>query len=487
MTLIRRYILWLILATLAGIAGAWLVYASLPVRYVSTAQVEVEPLFSVLTITWTPNMGTEQQVATSGFVLTSAAQALHTTPAALKKDVAATVSGTAATGGAANVLAISCTMPTAVQAQSCATATTTAYMNFRNNISQEPLQVTLVSPATLPTAPAGPGKLILLPIGALLGLMLGIGAIFVRDHFDHRVRDRADLERLLDAPVLAAIPAVQHPQDIFRRKPLSQAAEAYRYLREHLNPLITSAPDGGAVVLVAGPQARERRTCVAANLAAALVEQGTSVILIDADLRHPSLSKVFHVGQRPGWYDLIAGKASLDEVAVPVPDAPGLRLVTAGTVLGPAGGIFADARLTQAFRDMREQAEVVVVDSSPVLEVSHAITLARASDIVAVVADTRHTAREAVSAAIRQIRVSGPRIIIGVLTGVSSHAYGQPPPGPAREPGSPVPASSVPEVLAGIVPPRGHNGHQRAQIGAGPTSPDAETDAGGPGSGDVPR
>jgi polysaccharide biosynthesis transport protein len=499
MTLLRRYVLWLILATIAGIVGALLVHHSLPVRYVSTAKVDVEPNVANLTIEFVPNIVTEQQVATSGIVLGNAAHTLGATPVALAKDLSATVAGTAATGGTANVLSISCTMPTAVGAQRCANAVAGAYVAYRNDVKQpiavqkhDPLQVTLVTAATLPTAPTGPGKRILLPIGALLGLLLGIGAILVRDHLDHRVRGRADLERCLDAPVLAAIPVTRHARNVFLRRPLSRAAEAYRYLREHLNPPISMVPDGGALVLVTSPQARDGRTSVAANLAAALAEAGDGVILVDADLWHPSLSEVFDVSRRPGWSDLLAGRASLDEVAVPVADVPGLRLVTAGAAAPRRTEVFQEARLIRAFQDMRAQADVIVVDSAPVLVVSQAIALARVSDIVAVVADARRITREAVSAAVDQLRASGPKIMVGVLNGVRSRAKGQARSAPAHEPESLAPASGVPAILAGVVPPRGRNGQQQARSGAGHVYPGRSRDTeangdDGPGSTEEPR
>ena len=495
MTLLRRYAWWLILATAAGVAGAFLIHASLPARYISTAKVDVEPNFAALTINYVPNMVTEQQVATSGVVLANAAKALGTTPADLAEDLSATVSGTAATGGTANVLAINCAMPAAIEAQRCAAAATTAYMAFRNDAQQpkatqahDPTQVTLVTAATLPTKRAGVGLKILLPIGAVLGLLLGIGAIFVRDHFDHRVRDVADLERYLDAPVLAAVPLGRHSNDVFLRRPLSRAAESYRYLREHLNPLIASAPDGGAVLLVTCARADDERTSVAANLAAALAEPNGKVLLVDADLWHPSLGKVFDVDRRPGWSDLLVGRASLDEVAVPVPRLPGLRLVTAGLVTARSAEIFRDERLGRAFQDMRAQADVVVVVGAPVLEISHTIALARASGIVAMVADVRRTTREAVSAAVQEIRVTGPRIIIGVLTGVAAPANGQAWPGPAPAE-SVASASEVPAILAGVVPPRGPNGQQPGGAHAYPARPrDPGTDSGdGPGPGEARR
>jgi polysaccharide biosynthesis transport protein len=496
MKLLRKYVLWLIVATMAGIVGAVLIHLSLPVHYISAAEVDVEPNTAALTINYAPNMVTEQQVATSGVVLANAASALGTTSAALEKNLSASVSGTDATGGTANVLSINCAMSTAISAQRCAAAATDAYMAFRNDANQpkntrahDPMFVTLVTPATLPTAPTGVGLRILLPIGALLGLLLGIATVFVRDHFDRRVRDRADLERLLDAPVLASIPLGRHSDDVFIRRPLSAAAESYRFLREHLNSLATM-PEGGAVLLVAGAQTGDGGTSVAANLAVALAEPGARVLLVDADLWHPSLSAVFDASRRPGWSDLLAGRASLDEVAVPVPRVPRLRLVTAGyTTVRPAD-IFRDTSLAQAFRDMRSQADVVVVDSAPLLEVSHAIALARACDIVALVADVRRTTKEDVREAAQQIRATGQQVIVGVLNGVPSPVNGrQARPAPVDE-GALTPVAEVPAILAGSVPPRGPNGRHREPFGAGHVYPrdrgDKGTDADdGPGPGEV--
>ncbi|MBO0823183.1 MAG: P-loop NTPase [Actinobacteria bacterium] len=496
MTLLRKHIWWLALATMAGIAGALLIHVSLPARYVSTAEVDVEPNTAALTITYTPNMVTEQQVATSGVVLDNAASALGTTPTALEKNLSATVSGTDATGGTANVLSINCAMPTAISAQRCAAAAADAYMAFRNDANQpkntrahDPMLVTLVTPATLPTASSGVGLRILLPVGALLGLLLGTGAVFVRDHMDHRVRDRADLERLLDAPVLAEIPVVRHSHDVFIRRPLSAAAESYRFIREHLNPLITSVPDGGAVLLVAEAQSRDGCTSVAANLAIALAETGANVLLVDADLWHPSLGAVFDAGRRPGWSDLLAGRASLDEVAVPVPRVPGLRLVSAGYVTARPADIFRETRLDQAFGAMRAQADVIVVDSAPVLEVSHTIALARSSDLVAVVADARRTTREDVSAVAQQIRAAGPRVIFGIVNGVASPVNGRARPAPAHG-GALTPVAEVPAILASAVPPRGPNGKHGELFGAPHVYPRKQGDTGtdtddGPGQGEV--
>ena len=163
----------------------------------------------------------------------------------------------------------------------------------------------------------------------------------------------------------------------------------------------------GAVLLVASARGLEGRTSVAANLATALAYAGDKVILVDADLQRPSLSRVFGTGHRPGLGDLLAGRASLEEAAVPT-DVPGLRLVTAGR--GGRPGRRTCWRLpacSRSFARMKAVADVIVVDSAPVLEVSDALTLARVSELVVVVADLRRTRRGDASSAAQQIRAVG--------------------------------------------------------------------------------
>jgi capsular exopolysaccharide synthesis family protein len=272
-----------------------------------------------------------------------------------------------------------------------------------------------------------------------------------------------------------------NPAFAFRDAPVSPAAEAYRYLRARLRPLLGSdSHDGGAVLLVAGARAQEGRTSVAINLATAIANAGKAVILVDADLRHPSLSERFQVDGRPGMAELLAGRASPEEVAVPT-DVPGLRLVSAGRVR-PSADTFGVTRLRRALAGMRATADVVIVDSPPVLTVSDAITLASVSDLVAVVADLRRTCRGDVRAAGQQIRAAGPQtIVVGVLNRVPRSLMNGSRRGITQEPGSLARQPSVPALLASSVPPRGPNGQGEvplsgAAVGGDHGQPDAATD-----------
>jgi tyrosine-protein kinase len=420
MKLLRKRAVWVVLATMACLAGAWLVGAHGKTQYMSTAMVDVEARVFTNTVPVTPNLANEKAIATSGSVLDSAAQSLGITPDTLTADLA--VSSPAST----NLLAIACTMPQPAAAQQCAQAVADAYANYRNETASsklvqahDPFSVTVVTPALLPSNPSGTSKLVILSLGAVLGLALGAGTAFVRDRFDDRVRDRDDLERCLDAPVLAAIPRVRRsagPASVFRNCPLSRAAEAYRHLRVRLDSLIAATNSRGKVVLVTGARAGEGRTCVASNLAAAAAHAGANVLLVDADLRHPSLSGIFHTSERRGLIDLLAGDASLGEVIVPS-DLPGLGLITVGTATDRSAEMFEVGRLTRAFADMTAMADVVIVDSGPALTVSDPIALTRVSNVVVVVANVRRTRRAAVKAAVSEIRGAGPETVVGVITG----------------------------------------------------------------------
>jgi succinoglycan biosynthesis transport protein ExoP len=422
MRLLRRHAIWLLLATIAGLAGAWLISARLPVRYDSTAQVDIESHAGTDAPVVVPNLATEKLIATSGVVLRTAAGALGTTPALLSKNLSAAESGTS------NILLVTCSAATPGFAQRCANADASAYVAFRNLSTSfkpvrisDPLHATLVTPALLPLTPANTSKLILLPIGALLGLALGFGGVFLRDAADDRVRDRDDLEQNLGAPVIAVVPRVRgfrtDPMLVFEKAPRARAAEAYRYLRTRLDAMTSANGRSSQVFLVASPQPGDGRTSVAANLAFALARAGSDVILIDADSRRPSLSRALCDFPRPGLTDLLAGRAHADEVATPT-DVAGLRLITIGHLDEHPAELFSDARLGRAFGDLRALAGVIIVDSAPLLAVSDAIAVSRVSDVVLIVANVRRTRRTAISASVRELGQTESGAVAGILVAV---------------------------------------------------------------------
>ena len=461
MRVLRRHGLWVVLTMLAGVVAAWVFARSLPVHYTSTAQVDVESHVVPGATLVVPNQATEKIVATSGVVVVDAARALGVDAGLLAPHLSAGVSSTS------NILSISCSMPTARAAQRCAGATAAAYLAFRNMASSpkavrtaDPLQVTLVTPADRPLAPAGTSKKILYSLGAVLGLLLGVGEIFIRDAIDGRVRDRADLEECLAAPAVAAIPRMwryrTNPAFVFRNAPSSRPAEAYRYLRARLGPLLTPAGHPGTVLLVASARPREGRTSVAVNLATALTQAGATVLLVDADLRHPSLSAIFGTGPAPGLTDLLTEQSTLDEVAIPT-SVPGLSLVTIGRAADQPAELFEVTQLARVFAEMRVDADAIVVDSAPLLAISDAMTVARVSDVIVMVADLRRTRRTSARTAAQEIKTTSHAAIVGIANAAPRSLSISPARPPATAEPRPRTPTAPPPALHTTRPQR-HNG-----------------------------
>lgn len=420
--MIRKHAVWVVLATLVGLVGAWLAVSGRSVSYTAATAVDVEPRIISGSVPVTPNLATEEKVVTSGVVLDAAASRLGLSPGHLSARVSVSVSGTS------NILSIGCTMSKPDQAQYCASVVTAAYTSFRNETgasksaqARDPLVVTLVSPAILPVSPSGTKKSVILSIGALLGLLLGLGAAYVRDRADDRVRDRADLGRNLGAPALADIARVRGrgvpAPFVFLRDPASAAAESYRYLRVRVDALSAAAPSAGRVIQVTGPRGGEGSTSVSSNLATALAHVGHRVILVDGDVRRVTLSALYGVADQRGFTDLLAGAASLSEV-IEITELPRLLLIPAGSPREDPADLFEPAALAGVFASLTAAADVVIVDSGPLLEVSDPIALTSVSTVVVVVADVRTTTRTAIRAAAHEISSTDGRHVVGVLNHV---------------------------------------------------------------------
>ena len=437
MILIRKHAIWLVLATLLGLVGAWIVISFKPVAYTSTASVDVEPRVITGSTPVIPNLVTEERVATSGTVLDKIAPTLGLTPVALATHLAATVPGTS------TILQIGCSMPTPAQAQNCASVVTQAYIDFRNQTNatasvqaRDPMDVTLVSAANLPNSPASGKKVELGAIGAVLGLLIGVGAIYARDRADDRVRDRTDLSLNLGAPALVQVPPAERKAGTaafaFANTPASQAAEAYRYLRIRIDALSPARDSGGYVVMVTGPRGAEGSTTVASNLATALAQGGANVLLVDGDMRSASLSALYGKAGQPGLADLLAGMSYRAEIAQ-FTAVPRLALLPAGQPghRGNPAELVEREKLTRVFGLLSATADVVVVDSGPVLAVADPIALASVSDVVVVVADIRRTTRADLRAVAREISSSGKHHLVGVLNSAQGTRASTPAPAAA--------------------------------------------------------
>jgi capsular exopolysaccharide synthesis family protein len=245
-------------------------------------------------------------------------------------------------------------------------------------------------------------------IAMILGALLGLVAVLIAERLDPRIHTRAGAMEAFGLPVVAEVPRGDRvrgkgPRPIaFVTNPLSAAAEAYRSLRaavlltpvSHLGSRRGSnvAEDEPQVILVTSPTPGEGKTTTVANLAAAFAETGRSVLVLSCDFRRPEIHRHFDRPDRPGLRDVLTGERALGDVAVSTP-VPRVHIAPDGGGLRHLGDLAAEGpALIELARD---QADVVLIDTAPVLATNDASELISSVDAVVLVCRSGGTTTEA--------------------------------------------------------------------------------------------
>ncbi len=262
--------------------------------------------------------------------------------------------------------------------------------------------LSIVDPAVVPGAPFTPNVRYNVMLAALVGCLLAAGAAVLLEYIDDTVKTSEDVERLVKTPTLGVIARMQkitEPTDQLEvlHHPRSSITEAYRGLRTNVQ--FASIEDTAPCLLVTSATPGEGKSTTAANLAITLVQAGQRVILMDTDLRRPALHRLFGVSNSLGLTNLLLNRELTLEQALTETEIEGLWLLTSGPIPpNPAellGSKTMQARLAQA----HALADVIILDSPPVLAVADASILGRLSSGIIVVIDARRTRGKAVKQA----------------------------------------------------------------------------------------
>jgi capsular exopolysaccharide synthesis family protein len=258
-------------------------------------------------------------------------------------------------------------------------------------------------------------------LGGLVGLFLGCALALLVDFLDKRLKTLEDVERAYGGyPVIASIPQtrLQHGTVV---APLDgPAGEAYRMLRESLRFL---DPTGRArCFLITSAEESEGKSTVAVNLASALAAVGRRVILIEADMRRPAAASQLGVSaDAPGLSDLLVSDDELDSYLITSPGDPNLSIVPSGMNPPNSADLLSAGRMPGVIASAREAAEVVIIDSPPLLPVADTRVLMGLSEIdgAIIVARAGTSRRDRVRATRRILEQSGRRVFGLVITGVA--------------------------------------------------------------------
>lgn len=267
--------------------------------------------------------------------------------------------------------------------------------------SVSPVKLALVKPAAIPAGAVTPRVTLNIAVGLLLGLVIGLGVAVLRRLLDTRVRTERDVAQLTDVPVISAVAfdakAAERPL-IVHEDPRSPRAEAFRTLRTNLQFLdIDAAPS----FLVTSSIPGEGKSTTAINLAIALADAGSRVVLLDADLRRSKVSRYMGIEGGVGLTDVLIGRVGLDD-AIQQWGSEDLFVLAAGKTPPNPSELLGSRAMAELIDRLEKDYDVVIFDAPPLLPVTDAAILAkRAGGVILVTASgrvTRHQLSGALSA-----------------------------------------------------------------------------------------
>lgn len=281
--------------------------------------------------------------------------------------------------------------------------------------------ISVVDRAKVPTAPSKPNLMVNLVLGAMLGLGLGALAAFILEALDETLATPDDAESKLSLPILGVIPLLA--RDATPRESLedirSPFSEAYYSLRTALQ---FSTPDGvPASILVTSSRPAEGKSTTAYATALNLARIGRRVVLIDGDLRNPSMHRIVGVENTVGMSNLLSGSATLAQVAQATSE-PNLGIVPSGPLPPNPAELWGSDRLRAILADMAGEVDHVVIDGPPVLGFADAPLLASAVGGTVFVLESRGTRRAQARGALRRLTMGRGRLLGGVLTKFNTKA-----------------------------------------------------------------
>ncbi|WP_170037210.1 polysaccharide biosynthesis tyrosine autokinase [Georgenia soli] len=263
----------------------------------------------------------------------------------------------------------------------------------------EAVRATVTSPAVAPTEPSSPNVTRNLALGLVLGLMLGVGVALLREMLDTKVRNERDINTVTETSVIGTVgfdPAgVEQPVFMYD-DPTGQRAEAVRRLRTNLQFVDLADRPGSIVVTSSVPG--EGKSTTAINLAVALADSGARVVLVDADLRRPSIADYMGLEGRVGLTTVLIGRAEIGDVVHPWRDTS-LDILPSGQIPPNPSELLGSRAMATLLGTLTQSYDMVLIDSPPLLPVTDAAVLTKLAGGALVVAgaDRIHKAQLAES------------------------------------------------------------------------------------------
>ncbi len=289
----------------------------------------------------------------------------------------------------------------------------------------------IIDAARVPTSPSEPNIPRNLSFALVLGVISGVGLAFLLESMDNSVRTPEQATALSALPSLGMIPlgskSASHGatgkrlaltgskevvETVTQVRPQSQMAESYRALRTSL--LLSNLGAPPKVIMVTSARPQEGKTTTSINTAIVLAQKGVRVLLVDADLRRPSIHKTLGMGPRSGLSNVLTGSATVQQTITSSPILPNLFILPAGTPPPNPAELLASSNMRDLIAELRELYDHIVIDTPPTLSVTDAVVLSPSADATILVIRSGQTTKQALRRA-RDILMQVNAHVAGVL------------------------------------------------------------------------
>lgn len=289
--------------------------------------------------------------------------------------------------------------------------------------------ISTVRDAAVPARPVSPNATVILALGLLLGAFLGVGLAILRETLDTRIRTQTDVQKLTDASIIGAIAFDEDVADrplIVQESPHAPRAEAFRRLRTNLQFLEVAG--GPRVFVITSALPGEGKSTTSINLAITLADAGARVLLVDADLRRPSVSRYLGLEGSVGLTTVLIGRVRHEDAVQPW-GSTNLSVLPSGQVPPNPSELLGSTHMSTLIAEVGEAYDVVLVDTAPLLPVTDGAIMAKLTGGAVVVVGAGITHRPQLTEALAALDTVGAKVLGVVVnrlapTERSGYGYG---------------------------------------------------------------
>ena len=389
--IMRKHVITIIITFLVVLGAVITMTAMSPVEYTTTSQ-----LFATYNDSSDGTANSSEQNSGSSYIMSQIKSypaltttqsvlqpviedlGLHTSVAQLKEQINVTNPTNTA------FVNISVTDDDSAQAADIANAVAKSLSSVvENNLyasgSHSSVKLSIVQPAVSPNAPSSPKWKLNILIGIAGGLIIGVFAALLKDVLSKRIQDDDEIGEYINAPIIGRIPdeeLLNNTKPVVISEPGSPVAEDFRRVRTNLSFMAPVEDTACRLIVVTSTGASEGKTTTSVNIAASLAENGAKVLLIDADLRHPSIANKLDIDGSAGLTHVLSGQASVKDV-VQRYWKPNLHVMPAGPKPPNASALLNSPIMVELLNNAIERYDYVLIDTAPMVVANDAVIFVR--------------------------------------------------------------------------------------------------------------